>query len=62
VNAAARERAAINAGFWFTKDHGRWFVGRGSERTRSGPYATRTAARAAMIAAWEAAGSPGAES
>jgi hypothetical protein len=53
-----KEQAAIKAGFWFANDHGRWYVGRDDARLHGEPSASRSAARAAMITAWEAAGRP----
>jgi hypothetical protein len=53
-----KEQAAIKAGFWFAKDHGRWYVGRDNARLPGEPSTTRAAARDAMITAWEAAGRP----
>lgn len=48
-----KEQAAIQAGYWCSKDHDRWFVGRGTDRLSNEPLPTRLAARAAMVAAWE---------
>ncbi len=49
-----KEQAAIADGYWFSKDHDRWFVGRGNARLPGDPVSSRLAARKAMVAAWEA--------
>jgi hypothetical protein len=54
MSKAEREQAAINAGFWVAKDHGRWFAGRDLSTRVAGPFASKAEARAAMVAAWEA--------
>lgn len=46
--------AAIEAGFWIAKDHGKWNVGRDVATIIAKGYNTKAAARAAMVAAHEA--------
>lgn len=53
-NMAERVQAAVEAGFWFAKDHGKWNVGRDASTVLSTGHTTKAAARTAMVAAWEA--------
>lgn len=57
MTQAEKERAAIDAGFWFAKNgnvRGQWVVGKDTARLRALPEgSSRTDARKAMVETWE---------